>query len=84
MEEEENLGSAKRHTVTVRKVRQLGDMPPFLGVVHRHFEKARPEIPAALKEVSLNAPLDMMDFLLPNALLAGVESIEIIYKRSAP
>lgn len=77
--EEEELRSAKS-VIEIEKVRTSGEMPPFLGVVQRHFEKAKPAIPPGVT-VHLNAPVDMLGFLIPQALLDTVESVEVVYRR---
>ena len=79
--EEEELRSSKLE-VQVSKVSNLGDQPPFLGICHRHFEKAKPFVASGAKEVILMAPLDMLDFLLTPALVAEIDEIQIVYKRA--
>jgi hypothetical protein len=55
-------------------------MPPFLGVIHRHFEKAKPQI-GGVKSATITAPLDMLDLLIPQALLNSIEELQITYQK---
>lgn len=56
------------------------DFPPFIGVIHRHFQKALPSTSDA-REVTLTAPLDMLGFMIPEHVLNRMESLEIVYHR---
>jgi hypothetical protein len=55
-------------------------LPTFLGIIHRHFEKSLPAVSDA-KEVTLIAPLDLLDYIVPDIMLDKIESIEIRYVR---
>lgn len=79
-EMEERLRSNKPKVIVVKKVRTLGEMPPFLGVIHRHFEKARPPV-ANLKEAKLVAPTDLLEHVFPPDSLRDIDSIEILYHK---
>jgi hypothetical protein len=81
-EEELALSRVRTPTIEVRKNRNAGEMPPFLGVIHRHFEKAIP-ISGSTNKVTLIAPLEMLEFLIPQALVNGIESVQIVYEKAA-
>ena len=58
-----------------------GTLPPYLGPIHRHFEKA---IPATVgPRVSLNAPLDLLENFIPPDVFKEIESFEVIYKKDS-
>jgi hypothetical protein len=79
---EEELPAQKPLTIEVEKVRNNGELPPFLGVLQRHFEKAKPVTgPAPKQATHLTAPLEMLDFLVPAILIGSLESVEIVYQK---
>jgi hypothetical protein len=78
--EEADLRSKKTPVIEIQKVRTTGEMPLFLGVLQRHWEKSKPAI-ADPKKATLVAPIEMLDFLVPQALLANFESVEILYEK---
>jgi hypothetical protein len=67
--------------IEIQKVKGVGEMPPFLGVIQRHFEKAIPI--SSGTGATLTAPLEMLEFLIPAALVNAIESVAIIYKKGA-
>jgi hypothetical protein len=76
---EEYLRSKATKTVDVSKLIGIGTpLPPFLGLIHRHFEKARPAVNG--KKATLNAPVDLIDMIVPEDMLKDIESIEIVYE----
>jgi hypothetical protein len=80
-EEEDRELRKKVPTIEITKVKGQGEMPPFLGVCHRHFEKAMPA--CGVTQATLTAPLEMLEFLIPAALVNAIESVEILYKKGA-
>lgn len=78
---EDLLSKQSNRTIEVQKVRSAGEMPIFLGVIQRHYEKAKPAVEDPTKPTTLVAPLEMLDFLCPAALIEGIEAIEIVYQK---
>jgi hypothetical protein len=72
--------STKPYSINVYKT-DKGDFPVFLGIIHRHFEKSLPSVSNA-REVTLVAPIDLLDMLVPAALLDKIDSLEITYRKS--
>jgi len=73
------MRSTKPHTITVNVVTLSADRPPFIGVLHRHFQKSLPAVLPDARGVTLIAPVDLLSFLVPEPLLKGIASIEVIY-----
>ena len=66
--------------INIQKVRNIGEMPPFLGVAQRHFEKAIP-VSGEVKKATLTIPLDMLDMLVPQALMNALEEVQVVYEK---
>lgn len=81
-EMEEGLRSNKPKVVTVKKVKGQGEMPPFLGLIHRHFEKAKPAV-GNVRDALIVAPTDLLEHVFPGDTLSNIESIEIRYHKGA-
>ncbi len=78
---EDILSKQSNRTIEVQKVRSAGEMPIFLGVIQRHYEKSKPAVADPAKPTTLVAPLEMLDFLCPQTLIEGIEAIEITYHK---
>lgn len=70
------------HVIPVEKLKDVGSMPAFLELCHRHFQKSRPSIKSDV-EATLVAPLDLLDLIVPEKLLSPIESLEIVYRKGA-
>lgn len=72
----------KQPEVVIQKVRQGNEvsLPPFIGLFHRHFQKALPKV-ASQESAIVTAPVDLLDLILPDRLLDQIESIEVVYKK---
>ena len=70
----------KPRIVEIFKVRGQGDLPIFLGLCHRHFEKALPSGSDA-KRLTITAPIDLLDIIAPQYLLDHIEELSIVYER---
>jgi hypothetical protein len=78
---EEYQMKRSKSQVEISVVRGKGELPGFLGLFHRHFQKA---IPATTgQQAKLIAPLDLLDMMVPSNLLSNIESIEIHYDRGS-
>ncbi len=73
--------------ILIEKVTGKGDFPPFIKLIQRHFEKARPFVPEAgatgKMQIVLTAPLDLIGMTIPASLLENIESIEMIYRKAS-
>jgi hypothetical protein len=68
-------------TIEIQKVRGNGaDLPVFLSIAQRHFEKAIPTVGSG--RATLTIPTDLLNVLLPGPLLDTIESIEVTYARA--
>lgn len=75
------MRSNKPRTIEISAVRERAELPAYLGLFHRHFEKAIPTV--ATPEATVNAPVDQLGLLLPPDLIEGIEEISITYRKEA-
>lgn len=75
----EEMRSKAPQVIQINKVRDRGPLPPFVGLLHRHFQKALPAL-ASNKQAVLNAPIDLLDMIVPDDMLDSIESIEVHYE----
>ena len=81
--EEENMRSTRPRTVEVTMVRGVGEVPPFLGLFHRHFEKVKPATLDA-KKGTFVAPVDLLTLINPRtSILNSIEEITVTYEKGA-
>lgn len=74
------MRSPRTRELMVIKTIGEGEMPAFLPMLHHHFQKAKPATGAS-KEITLTAPLDMLEMMgLPSSLISSIESIEVTYR----
>jgi hypothetical protein len=78
---EEYQMKRSKSQIEISVVRGKGELPGFLGLFHRHFQKAIPATTGT--QAKLIAPLDLLDMMVPSNLLANIESIEIHYDRGS-
>jgi hypothetical protein len=78
---EDDLRGPGSKVIEVQKVKGQGETPIFLGVIQRHYEKAKPAVVDPKKPTTLVAPLEMLEFLCPASLIDSIESLEIIYQK---
>lgn len=72
--------SSKPPVVEITKV--IGsELPPFLPLLHRHFQKSLPYVPSGAMTSTLVANVDLLDLLVPQPILESIESIEIVYDK---
>ena len=73
---------SKDRSVPVSKAVNLGAMPVFVQMIHRHFEKENPPVVASWgKSAEFEAPLDLLRLSLSDKTLAdGIESVTFVYK----
>ncbi len=55
-------------------------LPPFVELGHRHLEKEA-SAPVGVKEATFILPLDLLRMVLPDDMVANVDSVELSYKR---
>jgi hypothetical protein len=79
--EEEELRAKRPYTIDISKIRG-SELPAFLGLIHRHFEKAKPVV-ASVKTATVNASVDLLDMVVPPDILATIDSVEIHYDKGA-
>ena len=72
---------SKNRTIAVSKALNLGTMPMFIQMIHRHFEKENP--PEAFKagsEKTYKAPVDLLRLTVSDpALTSDVEEVTFTY-----
>ena len=66
-------------TINITKAKNIGELPPFLGLAQRHFEKAMPA--CGDLRATLTIPLDMLDMLVPQALMNALEEVQVVYEK---
>lgn len=67
--------------IQIKKVIGVGaDLPPFLGLAHRHFEKAA-DLPKGATYAALTIPVDLLGMIAPADLLDKIEGVEVVYRR---
>lgn len=67
--------------VIVLKTAGEGELPPFIPLFHRHFQKAKPFVGDRTR-ATLVANVDLLDLLVPESFLNKIESIEIVYQKA--
>ena len=76
------MKSANR-TIQVQKATNLGVMPLFISMMHRHLEKEKPvgvKIPVA-GGVSYSLPIDLLSLSIDDqSLLREVSSVTLTYR----
>jgi hypothetical protein len=55
-------------------------LPPFVEIGHRHLEKES-SAPVGVKEATFILPLDLLRMVMPDDMVAGIDSVELGYKR---
>lgn len=77
------MRSSKPYTIHITTIVGAGrTVPPFISVIHRHFQKSLPSVLPDARGITLFAPVDLLEFLIPEKLLDSIESIEVTYGRS--
>lgn len=71
---------AKELRVEVLKVRDTGQIPPYIPLIHRHFQKACPAL-ANRDYAQVTAPVDLLSLMMPEWMIDHIESIEVTYKK---
>lgn len=74
------MRSSNKQTVSIQKIIQQGDLPGFLPLIHRHFQKANPAT-ASNQDAIVNAPVDLLEKILPPPLLTTIDAVEVHYKK---
>ena len=76
------MKSKNNNTVDCTKAINLGHMPLFVSMIHRHFEKEMPltvNTPGA--DVSISAPVDMMRLSVANEeLIDDIAEVSFTYR----
>jgi hypothetical protein len=75
------MRSNKPKTIEISVVRGRTELPAYLSLFQRHFEKSIPT--TAALAATVNAPIDQLGLLMPVDLLDGIVSIEVEYRRGA-
>ncbi len=70
------MKSTKPRTVIGVKHESIGELPLYIGVGHRHLEKARPPLSS---KGSYVVPTDLMRMILPNEYVDKIESLTLTY-----
>lgn len=80
-----------KNLILIEKNRAFGDVPAYIGLAHRHFEKEMP-LGAIIKDrgngSSLTergtylAPVDLAAMVLPVEYVEQIDSIELEYERN--
>jgi hypothetical protein len=66
--------------VDINKVKDAGAMPAFLELAHRHYQKSPPHL-SSQNGAILIIPLDLVALCVPWAILEGIESFEVVYRK---
>lgn len=74
------MRSNKGYIIEVFKVKGIGEIPPFIPLIHRHFVKAVPPV-VNKTEAHLTASVDLLDLIVPSEILDNIEEIEITYRK---
>lgn len=74
---------SKQRTIEVSKAVNLGTMPVFVRMIHRHFEKEIPSEAAVWGTAfDYEAPVDLLKLCVTDkSLVENVESIVFTYKK---
>lgn len=78
--EEVRMRSAAPKEVNIIKVIGNGELPGFIPLVHRHFQKAKPFV-ASATSATVIASTDLLDLIVPEKLLSQIESVEVVYEK---
>lgn len=70
----------KQKVVEITQVKGSAELPPFIPLAHRHFQKSLPFV-ADTRAAKLNINVDLLDLLLPARLLNEIEEITIEYQK---
>jgi hypothetical protein len=82
-EMKEEMGrSLNTKTIEISKVRDRATLPAFVGLCHRHLEKSMPALKSD-KQATVTVPVDLLNMIVPEELLAGVEGLDLVYKKDA-
>ena len=82
------MKKTKQNEVHITKIAPFGQLPPFIGLAHRHFEKERPLGSMITNNATLTekgvyiVPVDLAAMVLPPDYIEGIDSIELYYERS--
>lgn len=74
---------SKNRTIAVSKAINLGTMPVFVQMIHKHFEKENPpHVASQWNSAEFEAPIDMLRLSLTDKTLAdNIENITFAYKQ---
>jgi hypothetical protein len=68
--------------IDISKVRDRTEIPGFVSLGHRHFEKANPAVKSSTS-ATINMPVDLLEKMCPSELTESIESIDIVYRKEA-
>ena len=73
----------KSHVIEVSKAINLGTMPVFVQMVHRHFEKENPTAQESWgSSATYGAPVDLLKLTVSDpTLLTDLTSVEFTYAK---
>lgn len=70
------MSSQRNRVVTIIYSKRYGQMPGFLALAQRHFEKAPPE-PNKLH--SYVVPLDFLRMTMPDSYVDDIAEVDVLY-----
>ena len=59
----------------------LHNLPGYINLIHRHFEKESPSLVSGVKQGTFSGPIDLMRMTIPASLLEDVEEITLGYQK---
>jgi hypothetical protein len=74
------MRSDKPKVIEVTKLIGQGELPGFIPLAHRHFQKALPHV-SNNKKVTLTVATDLLDMVVPERILNQISSVEIEYEK---
>lgn len=77
------MKSTRNNTIPAVKRPNLGHIPLFVSVAHRHLEKEQAVGEKFMENTTYQVPVDLLRLTIPEEMLDGIKEVVFTYRRRA-